>query len=334
MIEWLTFSSKALKGFPMGDPHERVFPVYLPPGYSRKRAEPYPVVFLLAGWSGRSSSYVNDSSVFQIPLQARLDQAIRGKKMPPVIVVFPDGASKLGGSQYVNSPAIGNYMDYIADELVELIDDRYHTHRSARYRGIAGHSSGGYGALVHGFLRPDRFQFVCSSAGDTYFELSFAPAIIDALNEIKKAGSIQKFISEISNSTQPPSGRKMNGLLMVSMAPIYAPNLKAAPLYGDLPFDLETGEMIEEVWKKYLKWDPVHLIDKTFKKAKALKFIHLDAGLQDEYALQWGHRQLAAKLKKYKIPHQLDEFVGTHSGNHWRFEGRIQLMLTKMFSMK
>ena len=59
MIEWLEHSSDAIKGFPMGDPHERKFPIYLPPGYDEKKKDGYPVVFLLAGWGGRSSKYVS-----------------------------------------------------------------------------------------------------------------------------------------------------------------------------------------------------------------------------------------------------------------------------------
>jgi enterochelin esterase family protein len=102
MIDWLTFSSKAIRGFPMGDAHERRFPVYLPPGYDRKRSEPYPVVFMLAGWSGRASTYLSRDSVFGQPLDQRLDRAIEEGRLPGLIAVFPDGGSKLGCSQYVN----------------------------------------------------------------------------------------------------------------------------------------------------------------------------------------------------------------------------------------
>ena len=75
MIQWLTYNSKAIAGYPMGDPSEREFPVYLPPHYNPQRKEPYPLVFILAGWGGKSAGYIADDSAFGISLPKRLDQA-------------------------------------------------------------------------------------------------------------------------------------------------------------------------------------------------------------------------------------------------------------------
>jgi enterochelin esterase family protein len=315
----------------MGDTHKRKLAVYLPPKYDPKRQEPYPVVFVLAGWSGRSSKYLSEDSVFEIPLHERLDQAIEANEMAPLIVAFPDGTSRLGCSQYLNSPALGNYMNYISDELVELIDSKYHTHRLAEFRGIMGHSSGGFGALVQGFLRPDRFKYVCSSAGDSFFELSILPSIVSCISDVESAGSVKAFIDQVFSHPNPSSlGKKLHTLMVLSLAPCYAPNLTAPPLYGDLFFDIKTGILVEDVWEKYLNWDPVHLIDRHLETAQQLKFVHLEAGAQDEYGLQLGHRQLSEKLKAYSIPFQIDEYPGGHSGHNWRFLSRIQVMLRQM----
>ena len=64
MITWLNFSSKAIANFPMGDTHERSFPVYLPPDYDAKRSAPYPVINMLSGYGSRSAKYVWSESVF------------------------------------------------------------------------------------------------------------------------------------------------------------------------------------------------------------------------------------------------------------------------------
>ena len=64
----------------MGDPHVRKLPVYLPPNYSDRRKQPYPVVFLLAGWSGRGASYLNDGGAFSWSLAERLDTLSRVQK--------------------------------------------------------------------------------------------------------------------------------------------------------------------------------------------------------------------------------------------------------------
>ena len=334
MIEWLKHSSDAINGFPMGDPHERRFPAYIPPKYDGKRSDPYPVIFFLAGWGGRSSKYLEDGSFFDKPLDLVFDEAIISKKIPPFIGVFPDGSSKLGCSQYVNSPATGNYMDYICDELTEFIDGRYNTHRDPGFRGITGHSSGGFGALLSGMMRSDRFQFICSSAGDSFFEVSLLTTIVPALNEIEKAGGVETFLAKVFETPGPSrAGRKkMEALLTISLAPCYAPDVTKGPVFGDLLFDLKTGNIVPEVFEKYRNFDPVHAIDRHLEPAQKLKFVHLECGLEDEYAAQWGHRQLAEKLKKYKIPHQLDEYPGGHSGHHWRFGDRVALMLEKMFA--
>jgi enterochelin esterase-like enzyme len=333
MIEWLTHCSKAIQGFPMGDPHERTFPVYLPPGYDAQRKEPYPVAFCLSGFSARSSHYIDDSSAYGISLPMRLDRAITEKRLRPLVVVFPDGVSRLGCSQYVNSPAFGNYMDYFCDELTLFIDEKYHTHRSPRFRGISGHSSGGFGALVTGFLRPDAFSFVGSSAGDTFFEASLLPLVTFAVGEIESAGGVAAFVKAFLEHPNPGSQpkEKFETMMLLAMAPCFAPNVKNAPLYGDVFFDLKTGTILREVWQKYMAWDPVHMVDKYADNAKRLSFIHLAAGLQDEHALQWGHRQLAEKLKALGIRHELEEYKGRHGGHHWRFESRFIKMTERMY---
>lgn len=315
----------------MGDPHLRDLPVYLPPNYDPKRKDPYPVVFLMAGWSGRSAKYLSTDSVFDTPIHQRLDKAIQSGALPPVIAVFPDGTSKLGCSQYINSPSLGNYMDYIVDEIVDFIDRKYHTHRSPDFRATLGHSSGGFGALVHGFIRPDRFAFVCSSAADSYSEVSLLPELKGALMAIESAGSVEKLISDILSHPQPSSlGNKLGALLVLSLAPCYAPNPGKAPLYGDLFFDLKTGAMIDEVWKKFQRWDPIHLVDEYAHSAKKLKFVLLECGAHDGHGLQFGHRILAQKFENLRIPYKLVEYPGGHSGHNWRFVDRIKFLVEKM----
>ncbi len=332
MIEWITFESKKIRGFPMGDPHVRSFPVYLPPGYSKKPPKPYLVFFMLAGYTGKGSTYLTDDTVFNTPLPVRFDRAIEEGRLPPSIIVFPDCTSKHGCSQYVNSPALGNYMDYLCDELVPLIDERYPTYRSADHRGIAGHSSGGFGAMVTALLRPGVFHHICSSAGDSAFEICLPKGVNSAMIELQSAGGVEKFIRTFFEHPSPKnaSATTIGCMELIQYASCYAPNLNAPPAFGDLFFDPLTGAIRPEIWKKYLDWDPVHMLDRYESNIKKMKFILLEAGLQDEFALQWGHRQIAAKLKHLGVPHEINEYPGTHSGHHWRFESRFVRMAKAM----
>src|ERR1041385_5492288 len=58
-VEMVSFESKALKENPLGDPAVRDLPVLLPPGYDDSGARRYPVLYGLAGFTGRGSTMLN-----------------------------------------------------------------------------------------------------------------------------------------------------------------------------------------------------------------------------------------------------------------------------------
>jgi len=71
--------SQALKGNPLGDPHVREVPVYLPPGYENGQ-ERYPVIYVLAGFGGFGRALLNRRG-FSEALDERLDRLIAQAKM-------------------------------------------------------------------------------------------------------------------------------------------------------------------------------------------------------------------------------------------------------------
>lgn len=330
MVEWLDFESTTIRNFPMGDAARRTFAVYLPPSYSEKNK--YPVIFFLPAWGNKASKYLQDDSVFGLSLQEQFDRGISSNQLAPFIGVFAEATSKLGSSQFVNSPSLGHYENYICDELVNLVDSKYSTYSSGEKRGIMGHSSGGYGALSIGMHRPDRFQYVASASGDSYFEINLMSAVSSTIQEIEKAGSIEKFLEQFLSHPNPGfmGGSKMMAMMMLSLAPCYAPRPNKPPLHGELFFDLKTGEIDPKIWQEYLEFDPVRMADRHSENLKKLKFVLLDCGLQDEYGAQWGHRQLYQKLLQLRVPCELSEFSGRHSGHNHRFYERCQKLLRLM----
>jgi len=316
----------------MGDSSERSFPVYLPPAYQQNSAERYPVIFWLSGWSGRGSYYLREESVFQRPLELRLDEEILEKRLPACIVVFVDGGSKLGCSQYINSEAIGNYSDYICDELVNFIDRTLRTIPSADFRAIAGHSSGGFGAMINGMTRADRFQYICSSAGDSFFEVNLPRNISFAVEILERMGGVSAFIKSFLLEPHRYRGgsKEFDTMLTLSMAPCFAPNTSIPDLFGDLFFDLKTGRIHEDIWTKYLSWDPIRRINQCTNNLSSLRYVLLEAGISDEHGLQLGHRQFAERLSFYNVPCEVVEYPGGHGGHNWRLEGRFKKLLQKM----
>src|SRR5437867_2140928 len=67
-------------------------------------------------------------------LPQRLDRLIAAG-MPEVIVVMPDCFTRLGGSQYVDSSAIGNYETHLVSEVVPAVDRAFGV---PKRRGILG----------------------------------------------------------------------------------------------------------------------------------------------------------------------------------------------------
>src|SRR5262245_62754303 len=71
------FESRVLEGNPLGDPHVRTIPVYLPPGYDEpaQAKRRYPTAYVLTGFTGKGTMLLNDSG-WTDPLDRRLDRLI------------------------------------------------------------------------------------------------------------------------------------------------------------------------------------------------------------------------------------------------------------------
>ncbi|MGH8034356.1 MAG: hypothetical protein ACREO9_03955, partial [Lysobacterales bacterium] len=118
----LAHQSEVLRANPWGDPVDRPVHVYLPAGYTDS-APPYIALWDLAAFSNSGHGHLNWRGHGE-NLPARLDRLIGTGCMPPVVVVLPDCYTSLGGNQYVNSVAVGQYADYLIDELLPFVTSR------------------------------------------------------------------------------------------------------------------------------------------------------------------------------------------------------------------
>ena len=114
---------------------------------------------------------------------------------PPALVVFVDAWTSYGGSQFLDSPAVGRYHTYLCDEVVPFVDTRYRTLADRAHRAITGKSSGGYGAMVTPMLRPDLFGGLATHAGDALFENCYLPEFREVVRSLRDAydGSYDAF---------------------------------------------------------------------------------------------------------------------------------------------
>lgn len=305
-IVYVEHESEVLKGNPLGDPYVRRFPVYLPPGYHDEPERRYPVIFGLAGFTGRGENALYKRFLFQ-PLDEVLDELI-GKGVPPVVYALPDCVTAYGGSQYVNSSAVGDYEDYVVRELVPFIDERF---RTTGQRACIGGSSGGIGSFWLAARHPEVFQAFSDQSGDSAFEYCYLGDVPKFVQSIAKYDyDVEKFVRAIPE-VQPKDDAFDNMLNMVAMSACYAPNPEA-PLGFELPFDLYSGELRPQVWAKFREFDPVNAAERYAANLRRLKVLWVDCGTKDQFHLYLGARQLHRKLEALGIEHVYEEYDSDH----------------------
>jgi S-formylglutathione hydrolase FrmB len=312
-----SFTSRVLADNPLGDPVTRRLPVILPPDYE-SNTKHYPVIYGLTGFTGSGPMMLNISA-WQPNLQQRIDRLMADGKLPLAIYVLPDCFTRYGGSQYLNSTAIGRYEDYVIDEIVPHIDRTYRTIAGPEGRGVFGKSSGGYGSIVLGMKHPDVFGAVACHSGDMAFELCYKPDFPKFLNAIQKAGGLEKWWIEFERKFKKES-RDVEAVNILAMAAAYSPNPSAQPLPIDFPFGLETCELKPDVWVRWLELDPVQMADRYADNLKQLRLLFIDCGMRDEFNLQFGARIFVRKLKALSVPHEYEEFDDGHMNVQYRYD--------------
>ena len=314
--------SQALTGNPLGDPHVRPLIVQLPPTYDAEPERRFPTIYVLQGFGNQVDTWRNRRSYQRTPLE-ELDVRFASGEVPPAIVAYVDAWTSLGGSQFIDSPGTGRYATYLCEEVVAFVDAEYRTLADARHRGLTGHSSGGYGALVNAMRRPDLFGGMSSHAGDGLFELCLLPVFGPAVKALRDGygGSYDAFWADFRS--RPGRGRAGDGQLieMYAMAACYSADPDGTV---QLPFDLETGQLQPDTWERWLANDPVRMagLPKYSEALRSMRAIWLDAGRGDENSLDLAAIAMRRALRDAggsdDVVH-FELFEGGHNGTGWRY---------------
>mgnify|MGYP003914075213 FL=1 len=124
------------------------FSIYLPGDYT-KSERAYPVTYLLHGYGDADDGWIQFGEINRLA-----DEAIATGKIPPMIIVTPDGFQ----SFYINSgDGKTKYEDFFVKELIPHIEKNFKVKSEKRFRGIAGLSMGGFGSLILSLKHPDLF---------------------------------------------------------------------------------------------------------------------------------------------------------------------------------
>jgi len=313
-VERIKVHGKGLEGNLAGDSPDRDLSIYLPPSYGIDKNRRYPVIYFLHGftdndaqWYGLTKHWINLPSV--------VDKTLAEGKSREFIIVTPNAYNRYFGSMYSNSVTIGNWEDFVADELVAYVDKHYRTLAQASSRGLAGHSMGGYGSIRIGQKHPETFSSIyllspCCMLPNTGGSVSAAMA------------ARMEGVKSLSDLEKADFGTKA----MFASAASWSPNPTNAPFYLDLP--VKDGQPQPMVATKWAANAPLALLDQYIGNLKKLHAIAFDAGSKD-VSIAANNKILDAMLTNYQIPHGYEEYDGDHLN---RIAERIEQKMLPFFT--
>ena len=320
-IHRLSLDSQVLVGNRLGDPTRREIAVYVPHGHDGRDL---PLLVNVVGFTSGGPAEANWKN-FGENVPERLDRLIATGAMAPCVVAFPDCFTRLGGNQYVNSGAIGRWDDFLLQEAVPFVERQFGCGGVGK-RGIFGHSSGGYGAIVHALLHPDFWSAAAVHSGDMGFELLYRHEFAGVLRELTKVGfDCGKWVDTFWESKKF-KGSDINVIMMLAQAASFDPDLSAR--YGiRLPVTHDTCELIPDRWNNWLQWDPLSLVETHGAGLKRLKAFYIDCGDIDQYNLVYGARRLHRRLDSLGVPHIYEEFPDDHSSVDYRLDVSLPVLV-------
>jgi S-formylglutathione hydrolase FrmB len=282
---------------------------------------------VLQGYGGQVDEWLSRTA-FEPTMVERLDAMFAAGDCPEAVVVFVDAWTSLGGSQFLNSSSTGRYLDYICDEVVPFVDGRYPTYGDREHRAVAGKSSGGYGAMVLPMIRPDVFGALASHAGDALFECCYQPDFPKIARTLRDhfEGSYDVLRRRVAEADHFDWSRWGAAFSMYAYAAAYTPDPER-PGEARLPFSLETGRLIDDIWAEWLAHDPVRMAPSHGDALRSMRRIYLDAGRRDEWFLDLGAQAFASELTKLGVDYTLELFDGTHSGISYRYPDAIRQLV-------
>lgn len=311
-------SSEALAGNPLGDPSERALAVYLPPGYDAGGSRRYPVLYLLHGYTGDVAALLSarpwETNAFQW-----IDRLIRERRMPPCLLVAVDGFTRLGGSQYVDSVHNGNYATYTVRDAIGHVDRSYRTVAREGGRAVLGKSSGGFGSMHLAMEHPGTFAAFASHSGDSYFRYAHPPAFATVHRVLEKHDfDIGAFVQSFERKHKR-SQAEYTSMEMLGYAAAYSPRSPRA-FDLDLPFDRKTGELLDDVFARWLAFDPAERVVSCRSQLARLRLRYLDCGRRDEYHLDVGSRVVTERMMELGLDVRHEEFDDDHRNIAYRYE--------------
>lgn len=320
-VRRLVVDSEVLKANILGDPTSRAVDVYIPAGHDGRDL---PLLVDLVGITSSGLSHTNWSA-FQENMPERLDRLIGEQLMPPAVVAFPDCFTRIGGNQYVNSAATGEWETFLTAEMLPLIERTIGCGGPGR-RGVFGKSSGGYGAIMHALRHADVWAAAACHSGDMGFELCYLPDMPATLRALAGAdNAIETWWRKLEQARKRPDGI-FTALNVLAMAASYDPD-PSVFLGMRLPVTFDTCEVIPDRWANWMRHDPVVAVETLGENLRNLKALYIDCGERDQFNLLYGARRFVRQLTQRGVAHRYEEFPDNHSGVDYRMDESLPFLV-------
>jgi len=284
--------------------------VYLPAGYDESSSKRYPVIYFLPNPFQDSFRFDFD----QRDVRGLFDRAIAASVIEKFILVAVDMNTPLGSSWYVNSPATGNWEDFMIRELVPYIDANFKTLARRDSRGIAGIFIGGYGAIRFGMRHPDVFGSV------------YAMHPVGTGTGVTVSAAIPKW-DILANAQSIDDVKKDSGTwIFTTMFQAHLPDPDKPPLFIDL-LARQQGQtlvidaaLMERFRNNFYLDTMIPQYADNLKSLRGFKFdwTRNDANFDHVYANQ----AFTHKLNEFGIAHEAEEYNGA-AGGDWGVDGRF-----------
>ena len=292
--------------------------VYLPPGYEGS-SEHYPVIYFLPNPFEDGYRFVFDHR----DAQGLFDRAIARGLIGKFILVSVDMNTPFGSSWYVNSPATGNWEDFMVKELGPYIDANFRTLPTRDSRGIAGIFIGGYGAIRFDMRHPDIFGTV------------YAMHPVGTGTGVSISASLPKWDILVNAKSMDDVKKDFRTQIFTTMFQAHLPDPDKPPLFIDLLARQEGDQLVidaklmERFRNNFYLETMIPQYADNLKSLRGFKFdwTRNDANFDHVYANQ----AFTHKLNEFGIVHQAEEYTGTFGESDWGVDGRVYTEMLPFF---
>jgi enterochelin esterase-like enzyme len=304
-LNWVDVHSPSIEGNLEGNSAQRKVLVVTPPGYDENSSKRYPVVYYLHG--------------YWAPVEAqqqgfKLHEAVEAAAAAgnPVIMVMPDGFSKLRGGFYSSSPTVGDYESFVAEDLVGWVDANYRTLARRESRGLAGHSMGGYGTIRVAMKHPETYSSI----------YMMSACCLDPMQmTAEQAKQIEAMTEEDIVKAQ------FGQLAAVSTLATWSPDPKADNFLKVDTGLKEDGTIDPLVNQRLAANSPLVILPQYLPELSSFEAFAIDIG--DKDFLLEGNRAFMRELDRFGVKYQFELYEGDH-GN--RIAERIRTKVLPFFA--